>query len=188
MIYCQLQNRAKISIGQPLCLGDVARTTAPQEAGKLPLRCPDEEGVWKIESLACAAALQKAYPNEGISMLGADTCYVHRVHTAQRDPLKGLRTAAAFLIMLLGSALGLAWFHSDVDMPDAMLMVYHLITGADPADPHWITIPYIIGVALGVGVFYALPSRRATTPLEVKLTEYQEDMEKTEGKDVEHAP
>jgi hypothetical protein len=36
-----------------------------------------------------------------------------------------------------------------------------------------------------VAVFYALPSRKATTPLEVKLTEYQEDMEKTEGRDIE---
>ena len=34
-------------------------------------------------------------------------------------------------------------------------------------------------------VFYALPARSATTPLEVKLTAYQEDMEKTEGKDIE---
>lgn len=185
MIYCQLQNRAKISVGQPLVLGDVARTTAPREAAALPLRCPDQEGVWKIDALACIAALQKAYPHESITTLGADTCYVHRVHTQRHNALKWLRTAAAFLIMLIGSALGLAWFHSDVDMPNAMLMVYQLITGQDPADPRWITVPYIIGVALGVGVFYALPSRKAVTPLEVKLTEYQEDMEKTEGKDIQ---
>ena len=44
------------------------------------------------------------------------------------------------------------------------------------------------GVALGVAVFYALPARNATTPLEVKLTEYQEDMEKTEGRDIEWHP
>ena len=46
-------------------------------------------------------------------------------------------------------------------------------------------MPYAVGVALGVAVFYALPARSATTPLEVKLTAYQEDMEKTEGKDIE---
>ena len=48
-----------------------------------------------------------------------------------------------------------------------------------------IPIPYCVGVALGVCVFYAIPFPHQTTPLEVKLTEYQEDMEKAEGKPIE---
>ena len=44
---------------------------------------------------------------------------------------------------------------------------------------------WLIGVALGVCVFYAIPFPHQTTPLEVKLTEYQEDMEKAEGKPIE---
>ena len=92
-----------------------------------------------------------------------------------------------FLILLLGSALGLAWFHSDVDMPAAQVMVYRLITGQEPEDPRWITVPYIIGVAAGVAVFYALPSRSRSTPMEVKLNAYLQSMEQTEGKDVHDA-
>ena len=59
------------------------------------------------------------------------------------------------------------------------------ITGAPPDDVRLITIPYCVGVALGVCVFYAIPFPHQTTPLEVKLTEYQEDMEKAEGKPIE---
>ena len=89
------------------------------------------------------------------------------------------------LILLLGSALGLTWFHADVNMPQAQADVYAAITGAPPDDVRLITIPYCIGVALGVCVFYAIPFPHQTTPLEVKLTEYQEDMEKAEGKPIE---
>ena len=96
-----------------------------------------------------------------------------------------MRTAAALLILLLGSALGLTWFHADVNMPQAQADVYAAITGAPPDDVRLITIPYCIGVALGVCVFYAIPFPNQTTPLEVKLTEYQEDMEKAEGKPIE---
>ncbi len=103
------------------------------------------------------------------------------------DRSKPLRILAAFLILCLGGALGLAWFHADVDMPKAQFDVYEALTGKAPADARLITIPYVVGVALGVAVFYALPSKTATTPLEVKLTEYQEDMEKTEGRDMENA-
>ena len=185
MIYVQLQNRAKVEMGQPLRLGDAARLIAPEGAAELLLPCPEEQGVWKLEAILVTGALQKAYPEEAISLLGADICYVHRVKAPHRDLTRPLRTAAAFLILCLGGALGLAWFHADVDMPRAQSAVYEALTGEKPRDERLITIPYAVGVALGVAVFYALPSRKATTPLEVKLTEYQEDMEKTEGRDIE---
>ncbi len=185
MIYVQLQNRAKLEMGQTLHLGAAARLIAPDGAEKIPLPCPEQKGIWKLEAIHITKALQKAYPQEDITLLGADVCYVHRVKALHPDPTRSLRTAAAFLLLCLGGALGLAWFHADVDMPRAQFAVYEALTGEEPSDSRLITIPYAVGVALGVAVFYALPSKRATTPLEVKLTEYQEDMEKTEGRDID---
>ncbi len=185
MIYVQLQNRAKVEMGQILHLGAAAKLIAPEGAEDVCLPCPEEQGVWKLEAIQVTKIIQAHYPQESITLLGADVCYVHRVKAPHRDPTRPLRTAAAFLILCLGGALGLAWFHADVDMPKAQYAVYEALTGEKPSDTRLITIPYAAGVALGVAVFYALPSRKATTPLEVKLTEYQEDMEKTEGRDIE---
>ena len=184
MIYCQLRSRAKVAVRETLTLADAAGLLAPDGAEKLRLPCPPEEGVWKLEAVTVATVLRKAYPQEEVAMLGADVCYVHRVHADRPEPLRFLRTAAAFAILMAGSALGMAWFHSDVDMPQAQLDVFRTVTGQEVSDPRLIAIPYVIGAALGVSVFYALPSRKAVTPLEVKLTAYQEDMEKTEGKDM----
>lgn len=185
MIYVQLQNRAKVEMGQTLHLGATAKLIAPKDAQTIPLPCPDQQGIWKLEAIHITQALRRAYPDEAITLLGADICYVHRVKAAHRDPARPLRTTTALLILCLGGALGLAWFHADVDMPRAQYAVYETLTGREPSDTRLITIPYAAGVALGVAVFYSLPSRRATTPLEVKLTEYQEDMEKTEGRNIE---
>ena len=98
------------------------------------------------------------------------------LHTRQMRPAE---------LLCFGCALGLCWFHADVDMPKAQFAVYEALTGEPPRDARLITIPYAAGVALGVAVFYALPSRKATTPLEVKLTEYQSDMEQTEARDID---
>ena len=185
MIYIQLQNRAKVEMGQPLHLSDAAKLIAPPGAEKLLLPCPEEQGTWKLEAIHVTQAVQAAFPGEAITLLGADICYVHRVKAPHKDPTRPLRTAAALLILCLGGALGLAWFHADVNMPQAQFAVYEALTGTHPPNEQFITIPYAAGVALGVAVFYALPSRKATTPLEVKLTEYQEDMEKTEGRDID---
>ena len=185
MIYVQLQNRAKVELGQPLRLGDAARLIAPDGAEDILLPCPEEQGIWKLEAIQVTQALRRAYPEEAITLLSADACYVHRVKAPHRDLTRPLRTALAFLILGLGGTLGLCWFHADVDMPRSQSAVYEALTGEPPRDERLITIPYAAGVALGVAVFYALPSRKATTPLEVKLTEYQEDMEKTEGRDID---
>ena len=183
MIYCQLNNRVRLLPGAPLTLGQIARVASPADLSGLPIPCPDRQGVWRITPADILPLLQSACPGEDVTFLGADACYVHRI---RRRPAP-LRTAAAFLILMLGSALGLAWFHSDVDMPQAQLSVYRAITGEAPADPRLITWPYIIGVAAGVCVFYALPSRSRSTPMEVKLNAYLESMEETEGKDIHDA-
>ena len=185
MIYVQLNARAKLEMGQELLLADAAKIIGPKGADSLVLPCPEERGIWKLTALHVTKALQEAFPKEGITFIGPDVCYIHRVKALRRDLTRPLRTAAAFLILCLGGTLGLCWFHADVDMPKAQYAVYEALTGHAPRDSRLITIPYAVGVALGVAVFYALPSRKATTPLEVKLTEYQADMEQTEARDIE---
>ena len=185
MIYVQLNSRVKLEMGQKLHLKDAAKVIGPKDADALPLPCPDKQGIWKLDALRVTQALQKEYPDEDVTILGPSVCYLHRVKAPRHDLTRPLRTAAAFLILCLGGALGLCWFHADVNMPEAQYAVYEALTGEAPHDPRLITTPYAVGVVLGVAVFYALPSRKATTPLEVKLTEYQEDMEKTEAHDID---
>ena len=185
MIYCQLNGRVSLPAGKPLTLGQAARVIAPTPAEHLPLFCPDKAGVWRITPVDLLPVLHDAFPGEQVTFLGAEACYVHRIRPTRHDHFRLLRTAAAFLILLLGSALGLAWFHSDVDMPGAMEEVYRLFTGQPVTDERLITIPYIIGVALGTAVFYALGSRNAVTPLDVKLSDYRQDLERAEAKHVE---
>lgn len=182
MIYCQLRNRAHVHVTAPVTLGCVADLLGPGEAKEIPLPCPEKIGVWALDALTCARALQEVFPQEEITLLGAPVCYVHRVHLRRRDLTRPLRTLAACLVLFAGSCLGMAWFHSDVDMPHAQMQVYTAITGREVTDRRLITVPYCIGVALGAAVFYALPSRKAATPLDVKLSSYQSDMEQTEGK------
>ena len=184
VIICQMHPRIKAGMHAEVYLDQVAQVDGPPQASfRLPLHCPKKPGVWKISALDAARALRCAHPQEELMFLGSDACYVHRVHADKPDPFKWLRAAAAFSVLFFGSVLGLAWFHSDVDMPHALAMLFSLLTGAPPEDSRWITLPYVAGVALGVCVFYAIPRKNAVTPLEVKLTEYQGDMEQTEAKD-----
>lgn len=187
MRYCRLLDRVTVETGQTLRLGEVLRSPG-MNLQDICIPCPDEPGVWKLHALDAVTLLRQAYPQEEFAMLGAEVCYIHRIPARHADPFRPLRTIAAFALLLIGSALGLAWFHSDVDMPRAMELVYTLLTGQAVTDVRLITWPYILGVALGVAVFYdVVPTKKAVTPLEIKLSEYQSDMEKAEGKDLPDA-
>ena len=181
MIWCQLKPRVRIEAG-PVRVADVAQASL---GGEVTLNAPQQAGVWRITALEVARALSAAYPKEEITMLGPDCCFVHREGRRRPDRLRWLRGAAAFLILTAGSALGLCWFHADVNMPEAQLALFRAVTGAEPPHARWVTIPYAIGVAAGVAVFYALPGEKGVTPMEVRMAEYRADMEQTCARPVE---
>ena len=67
---------------------------------------------------------------------------------------EALRAALAFLVLLVGSALAIMWFHADVNMYDAQREMYRAVTGGEepagggsargatpPAGPGWQTGP-----------------------------------------------
>ena len=121
MIWCQMRPRARIAEG-PLKLSDVAEVS---RGGATLLACPTQPGVWRLDAVQVARALEKAFPDEDVTMLGPDCCFVHREAGEKPDRLRWLRGTAAFLILLAGSALGLCWFHADVNMPEAQLALFH---------------------------------------------------------------
>lgn len=143
MIYVQLRARVKLAQGETLHVADAANVLGSEKAGHCSLFCPTAPGVYTLDAIAVAKALKKVFPQEDISLIGADVCYVHRIKARGKDFLRPVRTAAALLILLLGSALGLTWFHADVNMPQAQADVYAAITGAPPDDVRLITIPLL---------------------------------------------
>ena len=136
MIYVQLRARVKLAQGETLHVADAAKVLGSEKAGHCSLFCPTAPGVYTLDAIAVAKALKKVFPQEDISLIGADVCYVHRIKARGKDFLRPVRTAAALLILLLGSALGLTWFHADVNMPQAQADVYAAIPGGRRASHH----------------------------------------------------
>ena len=67
-------------------------------------------------------------------------------------------------------------------MLDAQQSLYKLLTGHESENIWLITIPYSIGVFLGVSLFYALIGRKGTVaPLNIKLEEYRQSVEQATG-------
>lgn len=184
MIYCHLNDRVTLPMGKSLTVGEAAQLYPADERVKNALLpCPEARGVWKLKAVRVAQAVTQA-TGDAAMMLGPSVCYVHRTDQAGEKRSKPVLAALAFVLLVIGSALALCWFHSDVAMPDAQQELFRLITGHRAENPAYITIPYAIGVGLGVAFFYSLIGRRTISPMEMKLKKYRTDNEQAEGKEV----
>lgn len=84
-------------------------------------------------------------------------------------------------IMFFGAALAIMTFHTDAAVPDVFVIVNEIFTGQVVQKPYAIIIPYSIGLAVGIIVFFNhLSSKKLTedpTPIEVELRNYERDVE-----------
>ena len=182
MLYLQLKSRTTARPGEQLLVRHVADALDSEGAKvmDLPVECVTREGVWRLPAMAVIKSVMPLCPD--IQMLGPSECFVHILPQSKRNRSRPVRTVFAFLILLVGSALAITWFHADVNMLDAQQSLYRMLTGREAEYTMWITIPYSVGVFFGVSLFYALLGKKRTVaPLDIKLNEYRQSAEQATG-------
>lgn len=186
MVYLRVKKRVMAMVGEKLSLGDVADVMADARLSlsEMNIAMPRGAGIWPIDALQLIVQIQEKAPDEVVNVLGDGTGWLHRETKRAREIRKGghigygLRAAAVCLLLAAGSALAIAWFHADVNMADAQNALYKAVAGGAPAHPLLVALPYALGMAVGVALYYALIGRKTVSPLTVKLREYREDVEK----------
>lgn len=183
LLYLQLKKRATIAPGEQLFVHHVADAldTGGADVMNLPVDCPKTPGVWRLPAMAVIQAVSSACRQ--VEFIGPSECFIHIIPPSKRNRTHIFRTILAFLLLMIGSALAITWFHADVNMIEAQRGLYRLITGKDVDNMWLITIPYAIGVFLGVALFYSLLGKKHTvSPLEIKLEDYRQSAEEAMGK------
>ena len=87
------------------------------------------------------------------------------------------------VILFFGAGIAVINFHEDVNMSESITKIYYTFTGIEATHPLVMTIPYTIGVGLGVFTFFSrifsLSRRRRKQPgpMEIEQYLYDQDME-----------
>jgi stage V sporulation protein AA len=84
-------------------------------------------------------------------------------------------------VLFIGSGLAIMNFHTDVSMPEVHQRLYYLITGRAESQPLLMQIPYSLGIALGMILFFnhffQKRINEEPSPLEVELFLYQQNVD-----------
>ena len=87
------------------------------------------------------------------------------------------------IILFLGAGIAVINFHEDVNMSQSLEKIYYTFTGIKATNPLIMTIPYTIGVGLGVFTFFSRiistsrRRRKQPGPMEIEQYLYDQDME-----------
>jgi len=129
--------------------------------------------------------IQKKYPDYTINNVGEmDTLVQYSTKKSQdKSWLKWLRVAFVVVVLFVGSATAIMSFHTDGQMSKIFENYYRMFYGQERTNPRIINIPYSIGVALGIIVFYNhFMGKKITddpTPIEVEMELYEKDVTET---------
>lgn len=131
-----------------------------------------------------AKKVLERYPNIDISPLGPTEVLLEIKSQEKANKLfEVLKISFVSIILFFGAALGIIYFHEDINMKETLAKMYFTFSGEKVENPLIMTLPYSLGLAIGVITFFKrLPSkslrrRKEPGPLDIELYLYDKDME-----------
>ena len=186
-IYIKPVEKVQIIRKREVQLKDVAEVyiggQTVQEAEQLVVfRIPQEkEQTYLLSVLDLIRVLRQAYPKATISNVGeADILLEYLPKPERRTPLwTGIKVAFVSLVLFAGAVTTIMSFHSDAQIPLIFENIYYLFFGENKEMPKLLSIPYSIGIGVGILIFFNHFSgwylTKDPTPIEIEMTTYEKE-------------
>ena len=190
-IYIKPKKKTNISAVSEITVNDVADIVATTDVaekvkGMKLLDINNSGGEKKKNYLVSVTdiikVIKKTYPNATVNNVGEmDTLVQYKTHKSRDNPwLKWLKVAAVALVLAVGSSTAIMSFHTDGQIPKIFERYYSLFYGAEKSNPQIINIPYSVGLAVGILVFYNhFLGKKITddpTPIDVEIEQYDKQV------------
>lgn len=129
--------------------------------------------------------IKKKFPDYSIINLGETDTVVEYSPSIIKENifLKTLRIIFVCIVLFMGAATAIMSFHSDAQIPDVFKNYYKIFFGREIENPKIIAVPYSIGLATGIIIFFNhIGGKKITkdpTPIEVEMSLYDTDIYNT---------
>ena len=179
-----MRNRLKVSPTYEVKLGDVAQLAGDSSVVEL----LQNEIVYKITAhdkthvvidvMKVIEIIQQKASHVQINLLGSGQTLVEIIYEKEgASSFFGL----VWLLLFIGAALAIIYFHEDVSMQQVHQRLYYMITGEFNAQPLLFQIPYSLGLGLGMVLFFNHVFQKRIneepSPLEVEMFQYQQSLD-----------
>ncbi|HIW48299.1 MAG TPA: stage V sporulation protein AA [Firmicutes bacterium] len=152
--------------------------------GSLPVfRLPTEnmQPHYRLTAFDVACLLQRTYPKARIVSMGEKEILLSSYPQKTTQGLAVfVKVALISVILFFGASTAIISFHHDGEIPKVLQDYYQFFTGEESERPYILEIPYSLGLACGILLFFhhfsRLGSTKDPTPLEVQITTYEQEV------------
>jgi len=187
-IYVKPKKKAALVGKAHVVVKDIADVLAAPEIQKRAenvklLDTGGKDGVHLVSIIDIVKAITAALPGYGVNNVGEmDTMVsIKAKPPKKRAVVKWLKIAVVSLILFTGATTAIMTFHTDSQMGTVFQRYHKIFFGEESEKPYIINIPYSIGLAVGIVVFFNhFTGKRITkqpTPIEVEMATYEKDVE-----------
>ena len=180
-----MRNRLKVSPTYEVKLGDVAQLAGDSSVVEL----LQNEIVYKrtahakthvvIDVMKVIEIIQQKASHLQINLLGSGQTLVEIIY--EKKKAHPIFFGLVWLLLFIGAALAIIYFHEDVSMQQVHQRLYYMITGEFNAQPLLFQIPYSLGLGLGMVLFFNHVFQKRIneepSPLEVEMFQYQQSLD-----------
>lgn len=192
-IYIRLYKRKTIEVKKWVTIGEVADVAAPEsvqaKVTSMKIFCiPDtgENGRYLLSIMDIVQAILKIYPNADIQSIGDPDAIIeyHKKPIKPKDLLEWIKVIGVCIIIFAGAFIAIMAYNTDISLAKTFIIIHRMVTGQEVDHPYLLTIPYSLGISIGVLVFFNhLGFRKITddpTPMQIEMKKYEKDAEDCE--------
>ncbi|KEK26004.1 stage V sporulation protein AA [Bacillus gaemokensis] len=184
-IYLKMRNRLQVSPSYELKIEDIAQVVGDSEVVEKVKR----QSVYKItkhdkthvviDAMKVIQMIHQTTKHIQVNLLGPGQILVEIVY--EKKKVHPIFLAMVWMLLFVGAALAIIYFHEDVSMQQVHLRLYYMITGEINYKPLLFQIPYSLGLGLGMVLFFNHVFQKRIneepSPLEVEMFQYQQSLD-----------
>ncbi|VXB29175.1 stage V sporulation protein AA [Bacillus mycoides] len=184
-IYIKMRNRLKVSPTYEVKLSDVAQLAGDSFIVELlqneivyNITAHDKTHV-VIDVMKVIEIIQQKASHVQINLLGSGQTLVEIIY--EKKKVHPVFFGLVWLLLFIGAALAIIYFHEDVSMQQVHQRLYYMITGEFKEQPLLFQVPYSVGLGLGMVLFFNHVFQKRIneepSPLEVEMFQYQQSLD-----------
>lgn len=191
-VFIKLSKKKSVDLGENVYIRNIGKVYANDERIKknienLKIYNKKQEENWDyIDSMEVVKKVGEYNPDIQVNLLGADDVLLELKSKEKRNGVfEFFKVSLICILLLFGTGLSIVFFHEDVNMAKSIEKLYYTFTGKKDSNPFIMTIPYTMGLGLGMLVFFnriissSKRRKKELGPMEIELYLYDADMEES---------
>lgn len=152
------------------------------------LHIPDtnKNSCYVIPIMNIIQSILKEYPNADIQSVGDPDAVIeyHYKMIQPKNMIEWIKVIMVSIVIFAGAFVCIMAYNTDVSLAKTFIAINQMITGEEVNQPYFLTVPYSIGISLGVFIFFNHFGKRKVTqdptPMQIEMFTYEESAENTE--------